>query len=70
MPLLTLLHGFSGFLSNVGEVEEMAENAWNILKDEKTHQRFKFNAWQQAKKFSIENVLPEYENLYQVLINR
>ena len=64
------LHGFSGFLSNVGEVEEMAENAWNILKDEKTHQRFKFNAWQQAKKFSIENVLPEYENLYQVLINR
>ena len=64
------LHGFSGFLSNVGEVEEMAENAWNILKDEKTHQKFKFNAWQQAKKFSIENVLPEYENLYQVLINR
>ena len=64
------LHGFSGFLSNVGEVEEMAENAWIILKDEKTHQKFKNNAWQQAKKFSIENVLPEYENLYQVLINR
>ena len=64
------LHGFSGFLSNVGEVEEMAENAWIILKDEKTHQKFKYNAWQQAKKFSIENVLPEYENLYQVLINR
>ena len=64
------LHGFSGFLSNVGEVEEMAENAWTILKDEKTHQKFKYNAWQQAKKFSIENVLPVYENLYQVLINR
>ncbi len=60
--------GFSGFLSNVGEVDEMAENAWKILNDETVLQQFKHNAWEQAKKFKIENVLPKYEQLYESLI--
>jgi len=60
--------GFSGFLSNVGEVVEMAENAWKILNDETVLQQFKHNAWEQAKKFKIENVLPKYEQLYESLI--
>jgi N-acetyl-alpha-D-glucosaminyl L-malate synthase BshA len=60
--------GFSGFLSNVGEVDEMAENAWKILNDETVLRQFKYNAWEQAKKFKIENVLPKYEQLYESLI--
>jgi len=60
--------GFSGFLSDVGEVDEMAENAVKILNDEKVLHQFKHNAWEQAKKFKIENVLPKYEQLYESLI--
>ena len=61
-------NGFSGFLSDVGNVDEMAENAWKILNDETVLRQFKYNAWEQAKKFKIENVLPKYEQLYESLI--
>lgn len=61
-------NGFSGFLSDVGNVDEMAENAWKILNDETVLRQFKYNAWEQAKKFKIENVLPKYEQLYEFLI--
>jgi N-acetyl-alpha-D-glucosaminyl L-malate synthase BshA len=61
-------NGFSGFLSDVGNVDEMAENAWKILNDETVLRQFKHNAWEQAKKFKIENVLPKYEQLYESLI--
>jgi len=63
------IHGFSGMLSNVGDVEDMAKNAIAILKDEKIHQQFSENAFEQAKKFSIEKVLPLYELLYKNVID-
>ncbi len=58
------VQGFSGMLSNVGDVNDMAKNALAILKDEKTHKKFSANAFEQAKKFSIEKILPMYEDLY------
>lgn len=61
-------HGFSGYLSGVGEVEEMAENAINILKDEKTLKQFKENARKQAFTFDIYTVVPLYEDLYKKAI--
>lgn len=63
------VHGFSGMLSNVGDVDDMAKNAIAIMKDEKTHQRFRDNAFAQAKKFQIESILPMYEKLYQEVIS-
>lgn len=56
--------GFSGYLSDVGEVEEMAENAVHILSDEKTLRQFKENARKQSYIFDIYSVVPLYENLY------
>ncbi|MGB7843885.1 MAG: N-acetyl-alpha-D-glucosaminyl L-malate synthase BshA [Salinimicrobium sp.] len=56
--------GFSGFLSGVGEVEAMAENALTILRDEKTLKLFKENARKQAFNFDIYTVVPLYEDLY------
>tara|TARA_R110002072_G_scaffold115136_5_gene245346 strand:- start:375 stop:1502 length:1128 start_codon:yes stop_codon:yes gene_type:complete len=61
-------HGFSGFLSDVGNVREMADYGIQILKDETTLKRFKENAFGQAKKFDILNILPQYEALYNDLI--
>lgn len=61
--------GISGYLSNVGNVEEMAANAIKILKDDKTLREFKTNALEVAKKFDIKNILPKYEALYQKAID-
>ncbi len=59
------LNGKTGFLSNIGDVEEMAKNALILLKDSKLMEQFRQNAFTQAKKFDIERVLPLYEKLYQ-----
>ena len=58
-------HGFSGFLSDVGNVEEMAHYAVSILQDEETLNRFKTNAKEQASLFDLYSVMPLYEDLYQ-----
>jgi len=63
-------HGFSGFLSNVGDIEDMAKNAMYILSDEEILNRFKANAYEQAKKFDILKILPYYESLYKELITK
>lgn len=55
---------FSGFLSDVGNVQEMANNALKILQDDTTLAKFKEQAYQQAEKFSIDKIIPMYEELY------
>lgn len=61
--------GFSGYLSNVGNVEEMAANAIKILKDDNVLNQFKANALEVARKFDIKTILPKYEALYQKAID-
>ncbi|MBC7845363.1 MAG: N-acetyl-alpha-D-glucosaminyl L-malate synthase BshA [Flavobacterium sp.] len=62
--------GISGYLSNVGNTEEMAENAIKILKDNSVLAEFKKNALSVAKQFDIKNILPLYEELYHKAINK
>ena len=57
-------HGFSGYLSDVGDVDAMAKNALSILKDDKTLDQFKDQARAQAQNFAIELIVPQYEALY------
>lgn len=59
--------GINGYMANVGDTEQMAQFAIDILKDENTFQQFKTNARKQAEKFDISNIVPQYENLYQQL---
>ena len=61
--------GFSGFLSNIGAVDEMAANAIYILENDETLNKFRENALEVAKKFDIKNILPQYEAIYQQAIN-
>ena len=63
------IHGFSGYLSNVGDVDDMATNAINLLKNEVLFQQFRNNSLQRAKQFSIDKVLPLYEDIYYSLID-
>ena len=60
--------GFSGFLSNVGDVESMAANAMSLLQNDEKLIEFKEQAFGQAKKFDILNILPLYEKLYKKVI--
>ena len=62
--------GISGYLSNVGDTDHMAQNALRILKDDIILAEFKKNALSVAEKFDIENILPIYEDLYQKTINK
>lgn len=58
------IHGVTGYLSDLEDVEDMAKNAISILKDDNTLEIFKANALEHAKKFSIQNILPVYEEVY------
>lgn len=62
--------GVSGYLSDVGNIDEMAENAIKILENETTLATFKANALDVAKQFDIKNILPLYEKLYQEAIEK
>ena len=56
--------GFSGYLSDVGDINNMAKNAIKILKDSTKLINFKKNAKQQANKFDVHNIVPHYEDIY------
>ncbi len=57
--------GVTGFLSDVGDIEDMAENALVILGKDETLKNFKQNAVNEAQKFDILKVLPLYEEVYE-----
>ena len=61
------MNGKTGYLSNVGDTDEMANNAIYILEDDIRLKEFKMNAFNFAKKFSIENILPLYEDVYRAV---
>ena len=58
------IDGVTGYLSNLGDVDQMAENGIKILKDEDLLETFKENAFTQAQTFSYDAIVPEYEELY------
>ena len=63
-------HGFSGYLSDVSDVEDMSSNAIKILSNPETLNQFKQNAVTQAKTFDIQQIVPKYEAIYQDTLNK
>jgi N-acetyl-alpha-D-glucosaminyl L-malate synthase BshA len=62
-------HGVTGFLSEVGEVENIADQAISILIDPDLHKRFSENSIQRVKdRFSSRYIVEQYEDLYLKLI--
>lgn len=64
------IHGKTGFLSNVGDVEDMASNAIKLLNDENMLTKFKNGAYEQAKRFDVNAILPQYEKIYNQLVHK
>ncbi len=62
------IHGETGYLSNVGDTEDMAINTLKILKDDEQLKQFKDNSLNRSRHFDIEKILPMYEAVYNELV--
>lgn len=58
------IHGVTGFMANVGDVQAMSSFALSILQNDDKLQQMKEAAFAQACKFDIKNIIPLYEKLY------
>lgn len=63
------IQGKTGFLSNVGDVADMAKNAIFILDDANLPQ-FRINALNRAKEFDSNNIVPKYLKYYQQVLDK
>ena len=64
-----VINGESGFLSKVGDVKEMSNNAIDLLSNENKLSLFKENALKQAMNFDVKQILPRYEKIYEKCID-
>jgi N-acetyl-alpha-D-glucosaminyl L-malate synthase BshA len=62
------IHGVTGFLTDVGDVESMAKFSLELLTNDVKLNQFKQNALDQAHKFNINTIVPVYEKLYQQVL--
>lgn len=62
------IHGLTGYLTEVGDIEAMAKYSIDLLSDYDKLMTFKKNALAQAQKFNINNIIPLYEKLYDSVI--
>jgi len=63
------VQGVTGFLSPVGDVEDMTRKALFVL-DKNNLPKFKENALKRAKEFDITQILPIYEAYYQRIMEK
>lgn len=63
------IHGYSGYLSDIGDVNSMTKFALEIL-DDKNLDTFKKNALARAKEFELSKILPDYENYYHEVLEK
>lgn len=63
------IQGITGFLSNIGDVEDMTRKALFVL-DKQNLPQFKANALKRAQEFDISSIRPMYEQHYQKVLEK
>ena len=63
------VQGVTGFMSPVGDVEDMTQKALFVL-DKANLPGFKANALKRAQEFDITRILPLYEDYYQRIMEK
>ena len=58
------IHGETGYLSDIGDIQDMTKNALKLLEDDKLHSMLKNQAQNQAGIFGIDKVVGKYESIY------
>jgi L-malate glycosyltransferase len=64
------IHGVTGFVSEIGDIDDMVANTVKILSDDALHTQMKANALARAKEFSLEKILPMYERYYEKVVGQ
>lgn len=64
------IHGKTGYLASLGDVDTMAKYAIEILEDEEKLTVFRKNALAQAKRFDLKSIIPQYESYYEQVLER
>jgi len=59
------VHGQTGYLSPVGDVASMVAHGVSLLQNPQRLMEFKINAFERAKAFGIESIVPKYEAAYE-----
>ena len=63
-PSEIITNGKNGILVPPGDEEALARAIYKLLKDEKLRKKFSAEGKKRAKDFRIENILPQYEELF------
>jgi N-acetyl-alpha-D-glucosaminyl L-malate synthase BshA len=58
------IHGKTGYMANVGDIESMSRMSIDLLKNEPLLEEMKNFAREHAAKFDIHHIVPKYEELY------
>lgn len=64
------LDGMSGFVHPVGDIDGMAASAIRLLQDEKLLDQYRQQAFERAREFDIDKILPQYEEYYLEVMKR
>ncbi len=64
------IDGYSGYLCDVGDTESMAQRAIELLSDADKLTQFKKQAKQQSRLFDQNEIVDQYVNLYESVINK
>mgnify|MGYP006164322389 FL=1 len=64
------IHGVTGYVSEIGDVKDMAANAIKMLSDPILHDQMKANALARAQEFDIVKILPLYEKYYERITSK
>jgi glycosyltransferase involved in cell wall biosynthesis len=62
------IHGVTGYLSKVGDVEDMAKNSIQLLQNEELHKQMKVNALERAKSFDLHTIMAQFEAVYESVL--
>ena len=65
-----ITHGKNGYLSGIGDVEQMSHQAISILSNDQVLNTFSEEARKQAESFDIHKIVPKYEDLYQRVLKK
>ena len=64
-----VVHGETGYIAELGDVQRMAKYAMELLGDDRKLDLFRLNARKRAEKFSEDIIIPQYEKLYELALN-
>ncbi|MEL7220713.1 MAG: glycosyltransferase, partial [Bacteroidota bacterium] len=62
------IHGQTGYLAQLGDVDTMAKYAIDILENDETLTQFRANALSQARRFDLNTIIPHYESYYESVL--